>query len=142
MKKRKEGKKSKIRVIRQSFIVDNDTKTVTCVLKCRLMILDNVLQYYFDPTMWKKRFPNVGWTINFTVSARSRCCGEEPFDEKIGKNISGCRAKIKMFNKARKILVDASACTNDLSAKYSTESNKYSKLKYRELGYLSSIIKK
>lgn len=141
MKKKKERKKSKIRVIKQSFIVDNDTKTVTCILKCRLMILDNVLQYYLDPAMWRKRFPNIGWTIDFTVSARSRCHKEDLFDEKIGKNISGCRAKIKMFNKARNILATASMCTNDLSFKYSIEANKYSKLKHRELKYLDGIIK-
>lgn len=141
MKKREVGKKSKIRVIKQYFNIDNDTRTVTCVLKCRLIILDNVLQYYLDPAMWKKVFPNVGWTLDFTVSARSRCHKEDSFNEKIGKSISRCRAKVKMFNKAKNILAIASMCTNDLSFKYSIEADKYSKLKYRELKYLNGIIK-
>ena len=86
-----------------TYKVDTENKVVVCELMCDLQFDKHPAWYVMQPEMWIKKFPDIGYTGEFTVKAKARCNSQDTFDEKKGKMIAESRAKLKMYSIANRL---------------------------------------
>lgn len=92
-----------VMIVNTKFNVDAENKVVVCELKCDLQLEKHPAWLVINPSMWEKKFPDIGFDGGFTVKAKARCNSIDTFDEKKGKMIAESRAKAKMFSVASRV---------------------------------------
>lgn len=90
-------------IVNTKFNVDAENKVVVCELECDLQLEKHPAWLVINPSMWGKKFPDIGYDGEFTVKAKARCNSQDTFDEKKGKMIAESRAKAKMFSVASRV---------------------------------------
>lgn len=95
--------RNRVKIVNTKFNVDAENKVVVCELECDLQLEKHPAWLVINPSMWEKKFPNIGFDGKFTVKAKARCNNIDTFDEKKGKMIAESRAKAKMFRIAGRL---------------------------------------
>lgn len=104
-------------IINANFHVDVENKVVICELKCDLQLEKHPAWMVINPSMWEKKFPNIGYDGEFTVRAKARCNASDTFDETVGKRIAESKAKVKMFKIASRVWETCRGALTDMAAK-------------------------
>lgn len=95
--------KSRVNITDTKFHVDMENEVVVCELKCDMQLNKHPAWTFLNDNMWRKKFPKVSWTGEFTVKAVARCNAADTFDVEKGKRIAESRAKAKMFDIASRV---------------------------------------
>lgn len=106
-----------VMIINTKFNVDTVNKVVVCELKCDLQLAKHPAWLMIAPSIWERKFPNIGYDGEFTVKAKARCNDMDTFNEKRGKMIAESRAKAKMLKVASRIWEQCAKALKDASAK-------------------------
>lgn len=107
--------RNRVMITDTKFHVDAENKVVVCELKCDLQMPKHPSWIVLQDDMYRRKFPNVGYSGEFTVKAKARCNNIDTFDEKKGKMIAESRAKAKMFNIAWRVWRECEDALADLA---------------------------
>lgn len=105
----------KLRIATTEFFVNENKKTVTCVITGDLHVTNIGISIDFDVTkgsnsldrntwMYPDRIQNYNY---FKVVTTTKCKDGDEFDVEKGKRIAKQKAKIKMYKEAKKLCIEA-----------------------------------
>lgn len=133
--------KNRVMITNANFHVDVENKVVICELKCDLQLEKHPAWMVINPSMWEKKFPNIGYDGEFTVRAKARCNALDTFDETVGKRIAESRAKAKMFKIASRVWKDCAEVLHTIATKCAITSHACTETEHIEIDHVVELVK-
>ena len=131
--------RNRVKIVNTKFNVDAENKVVVCELECDLQLEKHPAWMMINPSMWEKKFPDIGFDGEYTVKAKARCNNIDTFDEKKGKMIAESRAKAKMFSVASRVWKSCAEALHIAAAKCVFTSNACSEAENIEENHVKEL---
>ena len=129
--------KAKIR--QTTFDVNEEERTVKCILRCTLYANNRILDFLLDEIIHKFGIPWIYGT--FEVEGTAKCHKNDIFSETVGKKIAESKAKIKLYNKTMRIMDRVLRLVDKLQDEFIDSQYHYYRNDIREVKHLYKLCK-